>query len=58
MIIIDEIIDNLSSETLNLSNALIKTKVLLYKMGEKDLEKWINNELNGYEKNPMCQNRE
>jgi hypothetical protein len=38
----------LSSEDSNLENALIKTKVLLHKMGEKSLLTWVNNELNGY----------
>jgi len=48
MQLIDEIIDILSSENTNLENALIKTKVLLHKMGEKSLLTWVNNELNGY----------
>jgi len=50
MKLIDEIIDILSSENTNLENALIKTKVLLHKMGEKVLLNWINNEINGYTK--------
>lgn len=50
MKLIDEIIDILSSENTNLENALIKTKVLLHKMGEKELLTWINNEINGYSK--------
>jgi len=48
MQLIDEIIDILSSEDSNLENALIKTKVLLHKMGEKSLLTWVNSELNGY----------
>ena len=50
MKLIDEIIDILSSEDVNLENALIKTKVLLHKMGEKELLSWVNNEINGYSK--------
>ena len=38
----------MSSEDSNLENALIKTKVLLHKMGEKSLLTWVNSELNGY----------
>jgi len=48
MKLIDEIIDILSSEEVNLENALIKTKILLHKMGEKSLLTWVNSELNGY----------
>lgn len=51
MKLIDEIIEILSSEEPNITNALIKTKVLLFRLGEKDLTKWVNNELNGYESN-------
>lgn len=46
-----EIIDILSSETPNLANALFKTKVLLHKLGEKELIQWVNSELNGYKSN-------
>ncbi len=49
MKLISEIIDILSSEKPNLTNALIKTKVLLYKIGQKELVGWVNNELNGYQ---------
>jgi len=47
--LIDEIIEILSSENCNLENALIKTKILLHKMGEKELLPWVNQELNGYD---------
>jgi hypothetical protein len=47
--LIDEIIEILSSENCNLENALIKTKILLHKMGEKSLLTWVNQELNGYD---------
>lgn len=49
MKLIDEIIDVLSSEDVNLTAALLKTKVLVHKLGEKSLLQWINGELQGYE---------
>lgn len=48
MKLIEEIIDLLSSEGGSLSDALIKTKVLLHKIGHKELVPWVNSELNGY----------
>ena len=48
MKLIIEIIEILSSDTGKLSDALIKTKVLLHKIGHKDLVPWVNSELNGY----------
>ncbi len=48
MKLINEIIEILSSESGKLSDALIKTKVLLHKLGHKELVPWVNNELNGY----------
>jgi len=48
MKLIDEIIDILSSEKYDLSNALFKTKVLLHKLGESEAVSWVNSELNGY----------
>ena len=48
MKLIDEIIDNLSSNTPNLNNALIKTKVLLHYLGEDQPISWVHSELNGY----------
>jgi hypothetical protein len=47
--LINEIIEILSNENCNLENALIKTKILLHKMGEKELLTWVNQELNGYD---------
>jgi hypothetical protein len=44
----DEIVEILSSSDGVLSEALIKTKVLLHKIGHKDLVVWVNKELNGY----------
>ena len=48
MKLVDEIIEILSSDNGILTNALIKTKVLLHKMGHKELVIWVNKELNGY----------
>jgi hypothetical protein len=48
MQLIDEIIDILSSEQGKLTEALFKTKVLLHKIGHKELIEWVNYELNGY----------
>lgn len=49
MKLLNEIIELLSSDTPILNNALFKTKVLLHKLGEKDLVLWVNSELNGYD---------
>lgn len=49
MKLIDEIVGILSSEDGKLTDALIKTKVLLHQIGHKELAEWVNNELNGYE---------
>lgn len=48
MKLIDEIIDLLSGNAGDLTDALIKTKVLLHKIGHKELVGWVNSELNGY----------
>jgi len=48
MKLLDEIIDALSSQQGSLTDALLKTKVLLHKIGHKELVEWVNNELNGY----------
>jgi len=48
MELITQIIDILSDEKPSLENALIKTKVLLHRLGEKESVEWINRELNGY----------
>ncbi len=44
----DEIIDVLGADEPNLTNALLKTKILLHKLGKSDLIEWVNNEINGY----------
>ncbi|UXD26158.1 AbiTii domain-containing protein [Yersinia proxima] len=46
---LDEIIEILSSENCDLENALVKTKVLLFKIGKKELSAWVGFELNGYQ---------
>lgn len=48
MELIDEIIEALSADEPNLTNALMKTKILLHKLGKSDLIEWVNNEINGY----------
>lgn len=48
MKLLDEIIDLLSSKDGNLTDALLKTKILLHKLGHKELVDWVNFELNGY----------
>lgn len=48
MKLLDEIIADLSSDKPNLTNALLKTNVLLHRLGKKDLIEWVNNEVNGY----------
>lgn len=48
MKLVDEIIETLSSDNGVLTHALIKTKVLLHKIGHKELVIWVNKELNGY----------
>lgn len=48
MKLIEEIIEMLSSDSPNLNNALFKTKVLMHKLGEKELVSWVDAELSGY----------
>jgi hypothetical protein len=48
MKILEEIIENLSDSNFQITSALIKTKILLHKIGRKDLSEWVNNEINGY----------
>jgi hypothetical protein len=48
MKLISEIIETLSSDDSNLKVALLKTKVLLHQLGEKELLEWVDNELRGY----------
>ncbi|HEX4049906.1 MAG TPA: hypothetical protein VHY19_03390 [Steroidobacteraceae bacterium] len=46
--LLDEIITILSDSKGSLTDALLKTKVLLYQLGKKDLVSWVNSELSGY----------
>jgi hypothetical protein len=46
--LLDEIIAILSDSNGSLTDALLKTKVLLYQLGKKDLVGWVNAELSGY----------
>lgn len=48
MKLIDEIVEILSTDEGKLTDALIKTKVLLHKIGHKELIEWVNHELCGY----------
>ena len=48
MKLLNEIIDLLSAEKGSLTEALLKTKVVLHKIGHKELIEWVNDELNGY----------
>ena len=46
--LLDEIITLLSSTSRSLTDALLKTKILLHQIGRKDLVTWVNSELTGY----------
>lgn len=48
MKLIDDIIELLSDRKGSLTDALLKTKVLMHKIGHKELAEWVNDELNGY----------
>ena len=48
MRLLDEIVDLLSDENGSLNQALLKTKVLLHRLGQQELIAWVNDELNGY----------
>jgi hypothetical protein len=48
MKLLDEIIELLSTEKGSLTDALLKTKVLLHSLGQTELIAWVNSELNGY----------
>jgi hypothetical protein len=45
---LDELIDKLSSESASLTEILLKTKVLLVSIDHPELVQWVNAELNGY----------
>jgi hypothetical protein len=46
--VLDEIVVSLSNESAPVTDSLLKTKVLLHKLGHAELVDWVNNELNGY----------
>jgi hypothetical protein len=48
MTLLDEIIATLSDSKGSLTDALLKTKVLLHQIGKKELATWVTNELSGY----------
>ncbi|WP_198087005.1 hypothetical protein [Variovorax sp. E3] len=49
MKLLDQIIELLSNDSGSLNEALLKTKVLLHKIGQKELTPWVTQELNGYD---------
>lgn len=51
--LLDEIIDILGRTDGSLTDALLKTKILLHQIGKKDLVQWVNNELTGYPDNEV-----
>ena len=53
MKLLDEIIDLLSDESGSLNAALLKTKVLMHRIGHAELAEWVNDELNGYGKDKV-----
>ena len=48
MRLLNELIESLSGERPTLTDALMKTKVLLHRLGQKELIGWVNLELTGY----------
>ena len=48
MKLLDEIVELLSSSAGSLTDALLKTKVLMHRIGQKELAAWVNAELQGY----------
>lgn len=51
MKLMTEIVDLLMNEDRSLTEALLKTKVLLFKLGQPELVGWVNSELTGYPQN-------
>lgn len=48
MKIIDDLIDSLTDKSNSLTDILIQTKVLAFKLKNQELQNWIDHELNGY----------
>jgi hypothetical protein len=46
--LLDEIVEILSDRNGSLTDALLKTKVLMHQIGHKELADWVNDELSGY----------
>lgn len=46
--LLDEISGMLGQTDTSLTEALLKTKILLHQIGKKELVEWVNHELNGY----------
>ncbi|MCA8285743.1 AbiTii domain-containing protein [Burkholderia vietnamiensis] len=51
MQLFDDIVNLLSDDKGSLASALLKTKVLMHRIGHRDLDNWLNSELNGYTSN-------
>lgn len=49
MQLLQKIIDTLSDERGSLTDALLKTKVVMHQIGHAELSRWVTNELNGYD---------
>lgn len=49
MKLLNDIVDLLMNESGSLNEALLKTKVLLHQIGQRELVGWVNSELTGYE---------
>ncbi len=50
MKLLNEIIDLLSDKAGSLTDAMLKTKVLMHRIGHKELAEWVSAELGGYGK--------
>jgi len=50
MKIIENLIEDLTSNPTIIDSALLKAQVLAYRLNDADLKEWVNNELRGYEK--------
>jgi len=46
--LVEDLIESLGDETASITDILLKTKVLLFKIGQTEPVAWVNNELNGY----------
>ncbi|OXI85719.1 hypothetical protein CFB50_13815 [Burkholderia sp. AU33423] len=50
MMLFNDIVDLLSDKAGSLTDAMLKTKVLMHKIGHKEVAAWLNDELDGYSK--------